>query len=185
MSVLSDRDIIQRLGRNIDEDNIIISPCDVEYDVQPSSVDLHLGDEIKSMTGALLMDLNDHDSYILEPNEFILASTYEYIGVPNDLVGLVDGKSSLGRLGITAHITAGWIDPGFKGNITLEIKNVSNKAFKLYYKMDICQIIFITLSSPSEKPYGHEDRMNHYQYSKGTKPSYHMKKEPYATMVKK
>lgn len=175
MSVLSDRDIVKRLGEDLDDGAILISPCDVDLDVQPSSVDLHLGGEIKSMTGALLMDLIEEDYYILEPNEFVLASTYEHIGVPSDLVGLVDGKSSLGRVGITAHITAGWIDPYFQGNITLEIKNVSNKPFKLHYKMSICQIIFITLSSPSEKPYGHSERNNHYQNSKGTIPSYYMK----------
>ena len=121
MSVLSDRDIVKRLGEDLDDGAILISPCDVDLDVQPSSVDLHLGGEIKSMTGALLMDLIEEDYYILEPNEFVLASTYEHIGVPSDLVGLVDGKSSLGRVGITAHITAGWIDPYFQGNITLEI----------------------------------------------------------------
>ena len=171
MSVLSDKDIIKRLGTRLDLGEILISPYVNSDDIQPSSIDLHLGDELKDKDGNLLCDLNKEGYYILEPNEFLLGSTFEYIGVPYDLVGLVDGKSSLGRVGVTAHITAGWIDTGFKGNITLEIKNVSDTPFRLYYNMSICQIIFLTLSSPVTTPYGHEDRNNHYQFSRGTIPS--------------
>ena len=170
MSVLSDKDIKKRLGNNIINGDIIISDVD-ECDVQPSSVDLHLGEDIKNINGELICDLNEEEFYLLKPNEFLLASTSEYIGVPYDLVALVDGKSSLGRVGVTAHITAGWIDSGFTGNITLEITNVSSESFKLKKGMSICQIIFLTLSSPVEMPYGHEDRDNHYQNSQGTVPS--------------
>ena len=170
MSVLSDKDIIKRLGENITDGSILISDLELD-DVQPSSVDLHLGNEIKNIHGELICDLDKEEYYILEPNEFLLASTSEYIGVPVDLVGLVDGKSSLGRVGVTAHITAGWIDSGFMGNVTLEITNVSSEPFRLHKNMSICQIIFLTLTSPVELPYGHEDRNNHYQNSVGTVPS--------------
>lgn len=170
MSVLSDKDIKKRLGTNLTDGDIIITPCNYN-DVQPASVDLHLGSEIKNIYGNLLTNLSEGEEYVLLPNEFLLASTLEYVGVPFDLVALVDGKSSLGRVGVTAHITAGWIDSGFKGNITLEIKNVSNEPFRLNYGMSICQIVFLTLSSPVSLPYGHKDRNNHYQDSRGTLPS--------------
>lgn len=163
MSILSDKDIKRYMER--DEQSLVIEHWN-EENLQPSSVDLHLSFTLKNLDGELF-DLRSKD-YSLKPHEFILGSTKEYVEVPFDLVGIVEGRSSLGRLGITAHITAGYIDPGFKGNITLEIANVSDKEFILKKDMNICQIIFETLSSPCEKPYGHEDLKSKYQYSSGT-----------------
>lgn len=163
MSVLSDKHIKTLLK----EKHIIIKPCN-ERDIQPASVDLHLGSEIKTINGELLSNLGENDFYFLKPQEFILASTNEWVELPNDLVASVEGRSSVGRLGITAHITAGWIDPGFKGNITLEIANVSDKDFILKKGMSICQLVFQTLSSECENPYGSEGLQSKYQNSKGT-----------------
>jgi dCTP deaminase len=157
--VLSDRDINLRLSE------LFNSPIHLA-DIQPASVDLHLGDVLLNIDGEEFV-LLDKD-YILEPGEFILGSTSEYVTVPCDLVAQVDGKSSIGRLGIDVHKTAGWIDPGFEGNITLEIKNNSDRAFILRKGMCFCQIIFFTLSSPCIVPYGDNCRCNHYQGSKGT-----------------
>lgn len=160
MTILSDRTIIERL-----EENLVIQPIN-KNDIQPCSVDLHLGQELKNLDG-LTHDLKYCD-YTLSPGEFILASTLEHVEIPTDLVGIVEGKSSIGRLGITAHITAGYIDAGFKGNITLEIANLSNKSFKLYYNMDICQLVLETLTTPVQRPYGTNELNNKYQNSKGT-----------------
>ena len=163
MTILSDKTILQRL-----QENLVIKPIN-KQDLQPCSVDLHLGRELKNLDG-LTHDLRYCD-YTLSPGEFILASTLEHIEIPDDLVAQVDGKSSLGRLGITAHVTAGWIDAGFKGNITLEITNLSNKPFQLTYNMPICQIIFMTLTTPVQRPYGNSELGSRYQNSKGTIPS--------------
>ncbi len=161
MSILSDKDI----KKYIENGELLIEHWD-EENLQPSSVDLHLAFILKNLDGELF-DLRSKD-YVLKPHQFILGSTREYVEIPYDLVGIVEGRSSLGRLGITAHITAGYIDPGFKGNITLEIANVSDKDFILKRDMNICQIVFETLSSTCEKPYGHEDLKSKYQYSIGT-----------------
>lgn len=161
MSVLSDRD----LKKLIKQGKLIIQSIK-EEDIQPASIDLHLGFDLKNMDDEVI-DLRQED-YILKPNEFILGSTEEYVEIPEDLVASVEGRSSIGRLGITAHITAGWIDPGFKGNITLEIHNVSNKPFKLKKDMSICQLVFQTLSSRCERPYGSKGLNSKYQNSEGT-----------------
>ena len=156
MGVLSDYDILKRL------DELIKGYVDLR-DVQPASLDLHLGNELVNLDG-LRFDLKEAD-YILQPDEFILGSTSEYVTIPCDLVAQVDGKSSIGRLGIDVHKTAGWIDPGFNGNITLEIKNDSDKPFRLSLGMCFCQIIFFQLSRECLRPYGDG---NHYQGSEGT-----------------
>ena len=163
MTILSDRTIIERL-----EENLVIQPIN-KNDIQPCSIDLHLGSELKNLDG-ITHNLRYCD-YTLSPGEFILASTIEHVEIPDDLVAQVDGKSSLGRLGITAHVTAGWIDSGFKGNITLEIANLSNKSFKITYNMPICQIIFMTLTTPVQRRYGDPELGSRYQNSKGTIPS--------------
>lgn len=166
MSVLSDKDIVERLkGKYGRRQRLIIEPCNYLHDVQPASVDLHLNNELKTLDNESI-DISE-EAYILKADEFILGSTLEYVEIPLDLVGIVNGKSSIGRLGITIHITAGYIDPNFKGNITLEIKNVSNKPFKLMCGMPICQLVLETLTSMCKRPYGSENLKSHYQGSEG------------------
>lgn len=155
--ILSDKTILERL-----EKDLVISPIAFK-DIQPCSVDLHLSDELVTLDGSKHIG-----SFELKPHGFVLGSTSEWVEIPNDLVGIVEGKSSLGRLGITAHITAGYIDAGFKGNITLEIANVSNQSFLLEKGMSICQIVFEELTTSVNRPYGHSELNSHYQGSKGT-----------------
>ena len=158
MSILSDLTIRER----IKYDEIIINPLTYN-DIQPCSVDLHLASDLINLDG-VKFDLKQKH-YNLQPNEFILGST-------NDLSAQVDGKSSIGRCGIDIHKTAGWIDAGFKGNITLEIKNNSDKVFQLKNNMAICQIIFFSLTTPVNRPYGSKGLNSHYQNSEGTIMSY-------------
>ena len=155
--ILSDRtlkDII--LNQKI----YLVNPFNIE-DLQPCSIDLHLGDELKTIHGKSI-DLSQ-GSYKLKPNEFILGSTMEYVNVPFDLMARVEGKSSIARLGVMIHITAGYIDAGFHGNVTLEIYNCSDKEFELFHGDSICQIAFETLTTPVETPYNGK-----YQNSQGT-----------------
>lgn len=161
MSILSDETILERL-----EKDLTVTPLNPE-NIQPCSIDLHLGRSLKTIQGREFY-LKENVYLLLEPGDFILGSTREHVEIPNDLVGVVDGKSSLGRLGITAHVTAGYIDAGFKGNITLEIANLSDESFKLEKDMPIAQIVFHTLTSPAKRPYGTEGLNSHYQNSKGT-----------------
>lgn len=156
--ILSDRDIKNRI------DDLFNSPIS-EDDIQPASVDLHLNHILINLDKKTFNLKNE--PYHLRPGEFILGSTREFVTIPDDLVAEVDGKSSLGRLGIAVHITAGFIDPSFKGNITLEIKNNSDKTFVLKENMPIGQIVFFTLTSPVERGYGDSTRNNHYQNSEG------------------
>lgn len=156
--ILSDRDIRLRIHE-------LFSGSIKDECIQPASVDLHLDKTLKTLDGKLKnLALC---SYELQPGEFILGSTEEYVTVPRDLVAQVDGKSSLGRLGIAIHITAGFVDPAFKGNVTLEIKNVSDKPFTLRWGMPIAQIVFFTLTSPVERGYGDDGLNSHYQNSEG------------------
>lgn len=137
-----------------------------EIMLQPNSIDLTLGTELKTLHGKSI-DLSQ-GSYKIKPNEFLLGSTSEIIHIPYDLVGHIDGKSSLGRLGVFIHVSSGFIDSGFTGNVTLEIYNCSDKEFELAHGMSICQIVFETLTTPVKRPYGHNDLDSHYQNSKGT-----------------
>lgn len=157
--ILSDRDIdhIIKSGKAF-----LVNPYNEEM-LQPNSVDLTLGYELKNLHGKSI-DLRC-GSYKLKPNEFILGSTFEKVHLPYDLCGHIDGKSSIGRLGVFIE-NSGFVDSGFNGNITLEIYNASDKEFELYTGMNICQIIFESLTSPVMKPYG--SRNNHYQNSEGT-----------------
>lgn len=158
--MLSDRNILELQG-----EMELIYPF--YYDqLQPCSYDLRLSNELKTIRGKTI-NLNDGD-YTLKPNEFILGSTFEHVSIPNNISAFVDGKSSLGRLGIAVHITAGFIDSGFTGNITLEIKNNSDKQFKLSKNMLIGQIIFFELKDECMRPYGSDGLNSHYQNSKGT-----------------
>jgi len=157
--ILSDRDIdhIIKSGQAF-----LVNPYNEEM-LQPNSYDMSLGCELKTLNDKSI-DLSQ-DSYKLKPHEFLLGSTLEKVHIPHDLCGHVDGKSSIGRLGVFVHVSSGFIDSGFNGNITLEIYNCSEKEFELYHGMPICQLIFETLSSPVMKPYGMRD--NHYQNSNG------------------
>lgn len=136
--------------------------------LQPSSYDLTLDDMFYD-------DVEDDyvltNTFVLKPNDFVLASTIEKVNIPSNLVGRVEGKSSLGRIGLMTHITAGFIDAGFNGSITLELKNIGNKPISLKVGCSIAQICFISLDKYCENPYNEED--NHYQYqTKVTKSRY-------------
>jgi dCTP deaminase len=172
--------MILDIKKYLKEGKISIDPLEnLEKQVQPSSVDLRIGNEFKGFKIIKKpfidpKDSEDLDSYmesmfvekdegfIIHPNEFALATTYEAVKVPDDLVARVEGRSSMGRLGITMHVTAGYIDPGFEGKITLEISNIGKMPVALYPGQRACQIVFETMTSPAEKPYGHPERDSKY-----------------------
>ena len=175
--LLSDRDIRSeiQLGR------VKVEPF-AEAMVQPSSVDVRLDRffrvfenhkyetidpsiEQAELTREIAVEANEF--FILHPGEFVLASTYEVITLPDDIVGRLEGKSSLGRLGLLTHSTAGFIDPGFSGHITLELSNVANLPVKLFPGMKIGQLCLIKLSSPAEHPYGSALYGSRYQGQRG------------------
>jgi dCTP deaminase len=162
--VLSDRDI----RAEIEARRIVIDPFIPEA-VQPSSVDLHLDRRFRVFRNSRypyidvreeqpelteLVEIGDDEPFILHPGEFVLGSTLERVELPNDLVARLEGKSSLGRLGLLIHSTAGYVDPGWEGNLTLELSNVANLPITLYDGMKIGQISFQRLSSPVEVGYG-------------------------------
>lgn len=134
--------------------------------LQPCSYDVRLSDDLKTVRGKQIS--LKHDDYVLKPNEFILGSTIEKVKLPSTVSAFLDGKSGLGRKGIGTHITAGFIDAGFEGNVTLEIKNNSDKQFRLSEGMLIGQLIFFELKSECMRPYGSDGLNNHYQNSVGT-----------------
>ena len=165
--VLSDRSIKEALA----DGRIVIDPLD-ENDIQPASVDLHLGRTLLAFTNSRRpyvdlredvgdlteeLALEDDDPFMLHPGEFILGSTMETIHVPDDLVASLEGKSSLGRVGLVIHSTAGYVDPGWQGTLTLELTNVSRLPITLYYGMRIGQISFQRMTTPVDRPYGHKD----------------------------
>lgn len=156
--ILADRDIETRL----DEDLKIDPQDDPREQIQPASVDL-------TLSHAFIQDGDEYgtDSWTLTPGEFVLGSTVETVGVPDDLVASVEGRSSWGRKGLTIHSTAGWVDPGFVGDITLEISNEGNEPVTIEAGDRICQIVFHTLHSSARRPYGHEDRNSKYQEQTG------------------
>jgi dCTP deaminase len=162
--VLSDRDI----RAEIEAGRIVIDPYIPEA-VQPSSVDLHLDRRFRVFRNSRypyidvrepqpelteLLEIGGDEPFILHPGEFVLGSTLERVELPNDLVARLEGKSSLGRLGLLIHSTAGYVDPGWEGNLTLELSNVANLPITLYDGMKIGQISFQRLSSPVEVGYG-------------------------------
>lgn len=179
MAILSDKD----LKKCIDEGKIVIDPLTDEKQIQPSSIDMRIGDEFKVFRVirkpfidpkddediASYMEsltVSEGEAFIIHPNEFALATTYEYVKVPDNLVARVEGRSSMGRLGVTMHVTAGYIDPGFEGKITLEISNIGAMPVALYPGQRVCQLVFETMTSPAEKPYGHPDRNSKYMGQK-------------------
>ncbi len=179
--ILSDRDIRSALASG----HIGIEPFD-EADVQPSSVDLHVDrlfrtfhnhryavidvkQEMEDLTE--LVEVTESEPFMLHPGEFVLGSTAEYVKLPHDLVARLEGKSSLGRLGLLIHSTAGYVDPGFEGHLTLELSNVANLPITLYPGMKIGQISFFRLTSPAENPYGSSAVGSKYQGQRGPTPS--------------
>lgn len=176
MAILSDRDI----KKHIEEGLILIDPLeDPERQIQPSSVDLRIGSEFKGFriirkpcidpkdesdieSYMESFHITDKEPFIIHPGEFALATTFEKVKLPDNLVARVEGRSSMGRLGLTMHVTAGYIDPGFCGKITLEISNIGKMPVALYPGQRVCQIVFETMTSPAEKPYGHPDRDSKY-----------------------
>ncbi len=179
--ILSDRDIRAALATA----RIGIEPVDVA-DVQPSSVDLHVDRFFRTFHNARhpfidvkkpmedlteLVEVTDSEPFILHPGEFVLGSTCEYVRLPNDLVARLEGKSSLGRLGLLIHSTAGYVDPGFEGHLTLELSNVANLPITIYADMKIGQISFFQLTSAAENPYGSSKVGSKYQGQRGPTPS--------------
>ncbi|NLE86437.1 MAG: dCTP deaminase [Myxococcales bacterium] len=182
--ILSDRDIRERLARG----DLGIEPLDdPELQIQPASVDLRLGasfvvyrlphvpcidpHDARSVEGYTeRIDIAPDGAFVLQPGEFALGSTWERVRVPADLVARVEGRSSIGRLAVVVHATAGFIDPGFEGQITLELSNLGRCAVKLYPGMRISQVVFHTMTSPAERPYG-ADRGSKYQGQGGPVPS--------------
>lgn len=176
--ILSDKDIKKALRKK----RIAIVPL-FPNAIQPASVDLHLGPRFLVFRNAehicidpkepidhimQEVEISDEKQFIIHPGEFALGMTYEVIGVADDIVGRLEGKSSLGRMGLIIHATAGYLDPGNKLKMTLELHNIANLPIKLYYKMPIAQISFMPLSSKAERPYGHK-KLNH-KYFGAMKP---------------
>ena len=179
--LLSDRDI----AREIAAGRVVVEPFDKAM-IQPSSVDVRLDrffrvfenhryevidPSVEQPDLTREVAVSPDDFFILHPGEFVLASTYEVITLPDDIAGRLEGKSSLGRLGLLTHSTAGFIDPGFSGHITLELSNVANLPVKLYPGMKIGQLCLIKLSSSAEHPYGSAIYGSRYQGQRGPTPS--------------
>jgi dCTP deaminase len=179
--LLSDRDIRAELAAG----RVVLEPYDPIM-VQPSSVDVridkyfrvfenhrypHIDPAIEQPDLTRLVEPAVDEPFILHPGEFVLASTYEVITLPDDVAGRLEGKSSLGRLGLLTHSTAGWIDPGFSGHVTLELSNVATLPIKLWPGMKIGQLCLFRTSSPAEFPYGSSVYGSRYQGQRGPTPS--------------
>ncbi|MFI6502029.1 dCTP deaminase [Nonomuraea typhae] len=179
--LLSDRDILAE----IDKGRLSLEPFDADM-IQPSSIDVrldrffrvfenhkypHIDPAIEQPDLTRLVEPDGDEPFILHPGEFVLASTYEVINLPDDLASRLEGKSSLGRLGLLTHSTAGFIDPGFSGHVTLELSNVATLPIKLWPGMKIGQLCVFRLSSPAEHPYGAEKYGSRYQGQRGPTPS--------------
>jgi dCTP deaminase len=179
--VLSDRTI----RRLVDEGRIGIDPYAPEL-MQPSSLDVRVDRyfrvfrnsrypfiDVKAKQEDLteIVEVADDEAFILHPGEFVLGSTLERVTLPDDLVARLEGKSSLGRLGLLIHSTAGFIDPGWDGHVTLELSNVANLPITIYPEMKIGQVSFVQLSEPAEKPYGSAGIGSKYQGQRGPTPS--------------
>ncbi|HEY5271610.1 MAG TPA: dCTP deaminase [Acidimicrobiales bacterium] len=179
--ILSDHSIREEVAAG----RIVIDPFDPTC-VQPSSVDLHVDGlfrvfrnhslqviDVKEQQESLteLVEIADGEAFILHPGEFVLGSTLERVALPGDLVGRLEGKSSLGRLGLLIHTTAGFVDPGFDGYLTLEFSNVANLPITVYPGMKIGQISFLKMTSPADVPYGSSALGSKYQGQRGPTPS--------------
>jgi dCTP deaminase len=179
--LLSDRDI----KSEIDKKRVVLEPCDLNM-IQPSSVDVRLDRLFRTFENHKYAHIDpaenqpdltrevgvaSNEAFILHPGEFVLGSTYEVITLPDDIAGRLEGKSSLGRLGLLTHSTAGFIDPGFSGHVTLELSNVATLPIKLWPGMKIGQLALFRLSSPAEHPYGSAVYGSRYQGQRGPTPS--------------
>jgi len=175
--LMSDRDI----RASIESGQIGLEPLDMGL-LQPSSFDVRLdrffrlfdnhkyayidpAEDQSDLTR--FVEVNADEAFILHPGEFVLGSTYEFVTLPDNIAARLEGKSSLGRLGLLTHSTAGFVDPGFNGHVTLELANVSNLPIKLWPGMKVGQLCFFQLSSPSETPYGSAKYLNRYQGQRG------------------
>ena len=179
--LLSDKDI----RAAIDSGRVALDPYDPAM-VQPSSVDVridryfrvfenhrypHIDPSIEQAELTRLVEPDGDEPFILHPGEFVLGSTHEVVSLPDDIAARVEGKSSLGRLGLLTHATAGFVDPGFSGHVTLELANVATLPIKLYPGMKIGQLCFFRLSSPAQHPYGSAKYGSRYQGQRGPTPS--------------
>ncbi len=175
--LLSDRDI----RHEVDQKRIVLDPWD-EAMVQPSSVDVRLDRYFRLFDNhkyqhidpatdqpdlTRLVEVNPNESFVLHPGEFVLGATFEVVTLPDDVAARLEGKSSLGRLGLLTHSTAGFIDPGFSGHVTLELSNVATLPITLWPGMKIGQLCFFRLSSAAEHPYGSERYGSRYQGQRG------------------
>lgn len=173
----SDRDI----ARVIKEGEVSLDPYFPE-NIQPSSIDVcldrffrifnnhkytHIDPTIEQPDLTTLVEVDKEEAFILHPNEFVLASTVEFVELSDSIAARFEGKSSLGRLGLLTHATAGFIDPGFNGHITLELSNVATLPIKLTPGMKIGQLCFFGMSSPVDHPYGDSAKKSHYQNQRG------------------
>ncbi|SER34520.1 MULTISPECIES: dCTP deaminase [Lentzea] len=179
--LLSDQD----LRKEVESGRLVLDPFDVEM-LQPSSIDVRLDRFFRVFNNTKythidpaqqqddltsLIETPADEQFVLHPGEFVLGSTYEMVTLPDDLAGRLEGKSSLGRLGLLTHSTAGFIDPGFSGHITLELSNVANLPITLHPGMKIGQLCLFKLSSPAEHPYGSSQAGSRYQGQRGPTPS--------------
>ena len=179
--VLSDRTIREQ----IESGRIVIDPFEPS-NVQPSSVDLRADRQFRVFHNARypyidvrqpmddlteLVEISGEEPFILHPGEFVLGQTLERVTLPDDLVARLEGKSSLGRLGLLIHSTAGFVDSGFSGNLTLELSNVANLPITIYHGMPIGQISFMRMDGPVERPYGSGDTGSKYQGQAEPTPS--------------
>ena len=179
--LLSDRDI----KSEIDKKRVVLEPCDLNM-IQPSSVDVRLDRLFRTFENHKYAHIDpaenqpeltrevgvaSDEAFILHPGEFVLGSTYEVITLPDDIAGRLEGKSSLGRLGLLTHSTAGFIDPGFSGHVTLELANVATLPILLYPGMKIGQVCFFQMTSDAEHPYGSSVYGSRYQGQRGPTPS--------------
>ncbi len=179
--LLSDGDIRKEIASG----RITLEPWDPEM-VQPSSVDVrmdryfrvfenhrypHIDPAEEQPDLTRLVETPGDEAFILHPGEFVLASTYEVVTLPDDISARLEGKSSIGRLGLLTHSTAGFIDAGFSGHVTLELSNVATLPIKLWPGMKIGQLCFFRLTSPAEQPYGSGASGSRYQGQRGPTPS--------------
>jgi dCTP deaminase len=165
------------LRRLVEDGRLVVEPWDPGL-VQPASIDLRLGNSFRVFSNHAItaIDLRDvppnlteevviegDDAFVIHPGEFCLGRTLERVELPDDLVARVEGKSSLGRLGLIVHATAGFVDPGWKGTLTLELNNLTRVPIKLYPGLPIAQLSVMALDRPAERPYGSEGLGSHYQ----------------------